>query len=116
MSEEEIAAAFFVAPVVVKQRLRLMTVSDKLLDIYEQDCMKLEQLMAFSISDDHARQEQVWDIVSQSHNREPYVIRRVLTEKTVRASDARALFVGLDAYLAAGGHVMRDLFETDDGG
>ncbi|KXV16428.1 chromosome partitioning protein ParB [Acetobacter malorum] len=116
MSEEEIAAAFFVAPAVVRQRLRLMTVSDKLLDIYEQDGMKLEQLMAFSISDDHARQEQVWDIVSQSHNREPYVIRRMLTEKTVRASDARARFVGLDAYLAAGGHVMRDLFETDDGG
>ncbi|MFT8520398.1 ParB/RepB/Spo0J family partition protein [Acetobacter syzygii] len=116
MSEEEIAAAFFVAPAVVKQRLRLMTVSDKLLDIYEQDGMKLEQLMAFSISDDHARQEQVWDIVSQSHNREPYVIRRMLTEKTVRASDARARFVGLEAYIAAGGHIMRDLFEADDGG
>ncbi|RFD21504.1 ParB/RepB/Spo0J family partition protein [Komagataeibacter melaceti] len=116
MSEEEIAAAFFVAPAVVKQRLRLMTVSDKLLEIYEQDGMKLEQLMAFSISDDHARQEQVWDIVSQSHNREPYVIRRMLTEKTVRASDARARFVGLEAYIVAGGHVMRDLFEADDGG
>ncbi|GEL51218.1 ParB/RepB/Spo0J family partition protein [Acetobacter tropicalis] len=116
MSEEEIAAAFFVAPTVVKQRLRLMTVSDKLLDIYEQDGMKLEQLMAFSISDDHARQEQVWDIVSQSHNREPYVIRRMLTEKTVRASDRRVRFVGLDAYLAAGGPIMRDLFEVDDGG
>ncbi|WP_182356632.1 ParB/RepB/Spo0J family partition protein [Komagataeibacter europaeus] len=116
MSEEEIAAAFFVAPAVVKQRLRLMTVSDKLLDIYEKDGMRLEQLMAFSISDDHARQEQVWDIVSQSHNREPYVIRRMLTEKTVRASDARARFVGLEAYIVAGGHVMRDLFEADDGG
>lgn len=116
MSEEEIAAAFFVAPAVVKQRLRLMTVSDKLLDIYEQDGMRLEQLMAFSISDDHARQEQVWDIVSQSHNREPYVIRRMLTEKTVRASDRRVRFVGLDAYLAAGGPIMRDLFEADDGG
>ncbi|WNM08726.1 ParB/RepB/Spo0J family partition protein [Komagataeibacter nataicola] len=116
MSEEEIAAAFFVAPAVVKQRLRLMTVSDTLLDIYEQDGMKLEQLMAFSISDDHARQEQVWDIVSQSHNREPYVIRRMLTEKTVRVSDARARFVGLEAYIVAGGHVMRDLFEADDGG
>ncbi|MGY6770696.1 ParB/RepB/Spo0J family partition protein [Komagataeibacter sp. NFXK3] len=116
MSEEEIAAAFFVAPTVVKQRLRLMTVSDKLLEIYEQDGMKLEQLMAFSISDDHARQEQVWDIVSQSHNREPYVIRRMLTEKTVRASDRRVRFVGLDAYLAVGGPIMRDLFEADDGG
>ncbi|AHI25872.1 chromosome partitioning protein ParB [Komagataeibacter xylinus] len=116
MSEEEIAAAFFVAPTVVKQRLRLMTVSDKLLDIYGQDGMRLEQPMAFSISDDHARQEQVWDIVSQSHNREPYIIRRMLTEKTVRASDARARFVGLDTYLAAGGHIMRDLFEADNGG
>ncbi len=116
MSEEEIAAAFFVVPAVVKQRLRLMTVSDKLLDIYEQDGMKLDQLMAFSISDDHDRQLQVWEIVSQSHNREPYVIRRMLTEKTVRASDRRVRFVGLDAYLAAGGHVMRDLFEADDGG
>lgn len=100
----------------VKQRLRLMTVSDKLLDIYEQDGMKLEQLMAFSISDDHARQEQVWEIVSKSHNREPYVIRRMLTEKTVRASDRRVRFVGLDTYLAAGGPIMRDLFEADDGG
>ncbi|ATU72294.1 hypothetical protein SXCC_04259 [Gluconacetobacter sp. SXCC-1] len=116
MSEEEIAAAFFVVPTVVKQRLRLMTVSDKLLDVYEQDGMKLDQLMAFSISDDHARQEQVWEIIAQSHNREPYLIRRMLTEKTVRASDRRVRFVGLEAYLAAGGHVMRDLFEADDGG
>ncbi|WP_130732917.1 ParB/RepB/Spo0J family partition protein [Komagataeibacter xylinus] len=116
MSEEEIAAAFFVAPAVVKQRLRLMTVSDKLLDIYEQDGMKLDQLIAFSISDDHSRQEQIWDIVSRSHNSEPYVIRRMLTEKTVRASDRRVRFVGLEAYLAAGGPVMRDLFEADDGG
>ncbi|MBB2161192.1 ParB/RepB/Spo0J family partition protein [Gluconacetobacter sacchari] len=116
MSEEEIAAAFFVVPAVVKQRLRLMTVSDKLLDVYEQDGMKLDQLMAFSISDDHARQEQVWEIIAQSHNREPYLIRRILTEKTVRASDRRVRFVGLDAYLAAGGPVMRDLFEADDGG
>ncbi|MFT9073185.1 ParB/RepB/Spo0J family partition protein [Gluconobacter potus] len=116
MSEEEIAAAFFVAPAVVKQRLRLMTVSDKMLDIYEQDGMKLEQLMAFSISDDPARQEQVWEIIAQSHNREPYLIRRMLTEKTVRASDRRVRFVGLEAYLAAGGPLMRDLFEADDGG
>ncbi|MBB2157985.1 ParB/RepB/Spo0J family partition protein [Gluconacetobacter diazotrophicus] len=116
MSEEEIAAAFFVVPTVVKQRLRLMTVSDRLLEIYEQDGMKLDQLMAFSISDDHTRQEQVWEIIAQSHNREPYVIRRMLTEKTVRASDRRVRFVGLDAYLAAGGPVMRDLFEADDGG
>ena len=40
----------------------------------------------------------------------------MLTEKTVRASDRRAVFVGLDAYEAAGGVVLRDLFQSDDGG
>jgi hypothetical protein len=40
----------------------------------------------------------------------------MLTEKSVRASDRRAMFVGLDAYEAAGGVVLRNLFQSDDGG
>ena len=36
-SEEEIAAAFFVSVAVVKQRLRLASVSPKLLDLYAED-------------------------------------------------------------------------------
>ena len=53
---------------------------------------------------------------SRSYNKEPYYIRRQLTEGAVRAADKRAQFVGVDAYEAAGGVVMRDLFEHDDGG
>lgn len=34
----------------------------------------------------------------------------------MRASDKRAQFVGIEAYEAAGGDVMRDLFQQDDGG
>jgi ParB family transcriptional regulator, chromosome partitioning protein len=116
MSEEAIAAAFFVAVGVVKQRLRLAAVSPKLLDVYAEDGMTLEQLMSFTVSADHARQEQVWENIKDSWSKEPYHIRRLLTEKTVRASDKRARFIGLDAYEAAGGVVMRDLFEADDGG
>ena len=40
----------------------------------------------------------------------------MLTEKTVDAGDRRALFVGADAYKAAGGIIIRDLFDEDDGG
>jgi ParB family transcriptional regulator, chromosome partitioning protein len=58
-SEDDIAAAFFVGVNVVKQRLRLASVSPKLLDLYAEDGMSLEQLMAFAVTDDHARQEQV---------------------------------------------------------
>ena len=116
MSEEEIAARHFVTPAIVKQRLRLASVSPKLHDVYAEDGMTLEQLMAFSVTADQARQEQVWDNVSRSQLDEPYQIRRMLTENTVRASDRRVQFIGLDAYEQAGGAVMRDLFEHDDGG
>ncbi len=115
-SEEDIAAAFFVGVNVVKQRLRLAAVSEKLLDVYAEDGVSLEQLMAFTVTSDHARQEQVWETLQRSYSHEPYQIRRMLTERTVRASDKRALFVGLDAYEQAGGLIMRDLFQQDDGG
>jgi len=116
MTDEEIAAALFVTPQVVKQRLRLVAVSPALLEVYAEDGMTLEQLMAFTVSDDHARQEQVWDAIKDSWQKEPYQIRRMLTETTVRASDKRAIFVGVDAYQAAGGCILRDLFQDDDGG
>ncbi len=115
-SEEDIAAAFFVGVNVVKQRLRLAAVSEKLLDVYAEDGMSLDQLMAFTVTSDHVRQEQIWETLQRSYSQEPYQIRRMLTERTVRASDKRVLFVGLDAYEQAGGLIMRDLFQQDDGG
>jgi ParB family transcriptional regulator, chromosome partitioning protein len=116
LGEEEIAARFFVNASVVRQRLRLAAVSEKLLDIYGEDGMTLDQLMAFTVTSDHARQEQVWEALARSYNKEPYLIRRQLTEGAVRASDKRVRFVGIEAYEAAGGGVMRDLFQQDDGG
>jgi ParB family chromosome partitioning protein len=114
---EEIAARFFVSAATVKQRLRLASVSPKLLELYEKDEIRLEQIMAFSISNDHARQEQVWERISGNpHMQEPYYIRRLLTETTVRADDRRAVYVGAEAYEAAGGVILRDLFEQDSGG
>ncbi len=116
LSEEDIAARFFVNGSIVKQRLRLAAVSEKLLDVYAEDGMTLEQLMAFTVTNDHARQEQVWESLSRSYNKEPYIIRRQLTEGAVKAADRRAQFVGIDAYETAGGMVLRDLFQHDDGG
>lgn len=55
MSEEDIAARHFVSPAIVKQRLRLASVSPKLHDVYAEDGMTLEQLMAFSVTADHVR-------------------------------------------------------------
>ncbi len=115
-SEEEIAAAFFVTPAVVKQRLKLAAVAPSLLNLYADDAMSLEQLMAFTVNGDHQRQCEVWEALKNAYAREPYHIRRLLTEGAVRAADKRARFVGLDAYEAAGGAVLRDLFsDAEDG-
>ncbi|WP_372027423.1 ParB/RepB/Spo0J family partition protein [Tistrella mobilis] len=115
-SEEEIAAAFFVSVNVVKQRLKLASVSPALLDVYAEDGMTLDQLMAFTVSGDHERQEQVFERLKASYDRQPYAIRRMLIEGAVRAADKRVQFIGMDAYVVAGGPVLRDLFQGDDGG
>jgi ParB family chromosome partitioning protein len=111
---EEIAARFGVTPHVVRQRLRLGAVSPKLIQLYRDGDLTLEQLMAFAITDDQARQEGVYERLS--YDRDASTIRRLLTETHVAATDRRARFVGLEAYIEAGGTILRDLFTEDRGG
>src|SRR5258707_15888198 len=70
--------------------------------------------MAFAITDDHARQEQVFE--NLPYNRDPCIIRRELTRTHVAATDRRAIFVGAEAYIEVGGTILRDLFTEDRGG
>jgi ParB family chromosome partitioning protein len=86
----------FVSPAIVKQRLRLASVSPKLHDVYADDGMTLEQLMASRLRPTR-RVRSRFGIMSKSGYDEPYQIRRTLTENTVRASDRSAQFIGLDA-------------------
>ncbi|KRQ15942.1 ParB/RepB/Spo0J family partition protein [Bradyrhizobium manausense] len=111
---EEIAARFGVTPHVVRQRLRLGAVSPSLIELYRDGDLTLEQLMAFAITDDQARQESVFERLS--YDRDASTIRRLLTETHVAATDRRARFVGLEAYIEAGGTILRDLFTEDRGG
>jgi ParB family transcriptional regulator, chromosome partitioning protein len=111
---EEIAARFGVTPHVVRQRLRLGAVSPKLMQAYRDGGLALDQLMAFAITEDHTRQEAVYERLS--YNRDATTIRRLLTETHVAATDRRAVFVGVEAYTQAGGTILRDLFTEDRGG
>ncbi len=111
---EDIAARFGVSAHIVKQRLRLGAVSPKLMQVYRSGGLTLEQLMAFAITEDHARQEQVY--ANLSYNRDPSQIRRDLTKANVAATDRRAVFIGAEAYEKAGGTIIRDLFTQDNGG
>tara|TARA_R110002020_G_scaffold260972_1_gene475348 strand:+ start:609 stop:1697 length:1089 start_codon:yes stop_codon:yes gene_type:complete len=77
-SDAEIAAAFFVTPQIVKQRLKLASVTPALPEVYAEDDMTLERLMAVTVNPDHARQVQVWDVIHSSWNKAPFQIRRML--------------------------------------
>ncbi len=100
----------------MKQRLKLASVAPALLEVYAEDGMKLVQLMAFTANPDHALQVQDWNMINSFWNKEPFQIRRMLTETSVRVSARRAFFVGVDTSETAGGTLLHNLFQGDDGG
>ncbi len=112
----DIAARFGVTEVIVRRRLALAKVSPKLLELYRAEKMTFEQLSAFTVSDDHERQEQVWDNLSH-WDREAYRIKSSLMTGEVAHTDRRVKLIGgLYDYEQAGGAVRRDLFgEPGDG-
>lgn len=111
-STEHVAAMFGVKPDVVVKRLKLASASPRLLQVYRDDGMTLEQLMALSITDDHVAQERVWSAaVADGHwSCEPARLRARLVEGAALGSSPAARFVGVDAYERAGGSLRRDLF------
>jgi len=111
---EEIAARFGLTPDTVRRRMRLAAVSPRLMQLYRDGELTLDQLSAFAISDDHERQEQVH--ANLGWNDDPYSIRHAMMETHVAPNDRRARFVGDEAYTAAGGVVVRDLFSDEDAG
>jgi ParB family transcriptional regulator, chromosome partitioning protein len=114
-SIEHVAAIFNVRPLVVQQRLKLATASPRMFEVFRQDGMTLEQLMALCITDDHVAQERVWDAgKGRDWERTPQRLRQLLTADEVQASAPLARFVGLQAYEKAGGVTRRDLFGEDD--
>lgn len=113
MSIEDIAARHGVTPDVVKRRLLLARVSPKVMQLFREGTLTLEQVMAFTLTDDHAAQDAL--LAGRHYPPSAWEIRRALTEQAVASTDARARFVGEDAYVAAGGTLRRDLFD-DRGG
>ena len=110
---EDVAARFGVSPLTVQRRLKLAALSPRLIALYRQDGVNLDQLMALTLADDHAVQEANWFDVPH-WERSAAAIRRRLTAGEVEAAcSGLARFVGIEAYEAAGGVVKRDLFDSE---
>lgn len=112
---EDVAAAFGVSPAVVRRRLKLANVSPRLLNDFREGEVNLEQLMALAVVDDHAAQEAAF-YEGPDWQRNPGQLKRRLLVDQVAATSALGRFVGEDAYRAAGGNIVQDLFAADGQG
>lgn len=113
LTAAEIAAHHGVSIPTVERRLKLANLAPAIMELFQEDKVGLDQLKALALASDHARQVEVWENLARTGRTSAYHIRAALVEGEVRADDRTAIFIGLEAYEAAGGTVRRDLFGTE---
>jgi len=112
MSADDVARRFGCTVRLVEQRLALARLSPKIRAAYRKGDINLDVARAFAINDDHAAQERVFRQFAKPITHAQSV-RNALTAGRIPAHDRLARFVGAEAYEAAGGVLVRDLFEPD---
>lgn len=112
MSADDVARRFGCTVRLVEQRLALARLSPKIRAAYRKGDINLDVARAFAINDDHAAQERVFRQFAKPITHAPSV-RNALTVGRIPAHDRLARFVGAEAYEAAGGVLVRDLFEPE---
>lgn len=108
-SIDAICTKFGVTAFHVQRRLKMANVAPELIELYRQDEITLDHIMAFASTDDQARQLLVWNGLNE-YNRSASHIKHFLNESEVSIKDPRVQLVGLDFYIAAGGTMRTDLF------
>ena len=116
LTVREIANRFGLTTRTVQRRLRLGGIAPDILGHARDGHLTLDQLEAFAATPDRARQLDVWNKMRGhgGYTATAGWIRKELQQGLVSAASARARFVGLKAYKAAGGTVEEDLFAAED--
>jgi ParB family chromosome partitioning protein len=109
---DEVARRFGVERRHVDQRLALAGLSPKIKTAWKRGDITLDAARAFCLVDDHAQQDAVFRSLGKPVTHAQSVRARLMDGR-IRANDRLAIFVGLEAYEAAGGKVLRDLFDTE---
>lgn len=95
----------------VEGRLRLASLAPVVFEALGSGEISLDVAKAYAATPDAERQAYVFEQAGRSYmSSHPDSIRRMMTQATISASDRRALFIGEEAYVAAGGRVEHDLF------
>lgn len=115
LSPEEIANRFGISHMSVRRRLKLACISPKIMRLFREGEATLEQMQALALTEDQSLQEQIF-IGVEEWERRPDNIKRKLAQDGIAATSRLARFITLEAYEAAGGEVIRDLFDDRNSG
>ncbi len=110
---EQIAARFGVSERTVQKRVRLGDLPDEVIAAYRDGRVNADTAEAFATTGDTDFQRTVFASLSQAGQLYGHSVRQALSQRQSRSDAPAALFVGLQAYRAAGGTVEDPLFEDD---
>lgn len=100
----------------VQRMLKLANLAPALLEKLAKDEINVEQCQALCLESDQERQVQVFDSVyAQWASAPAHLLRKAITETEVSVTSTRFVFIGREAYEAAGGVVREDLFSREEG-
>lgn len=111
---EDVARRFGLTVRFVEGRLRLANLAPCVFEALAEGTITLDMAKAYGAISDVERQAHVYSELQDAwYQVTPDTIRRMVLDATVRGCDPRAVLVGRDAYLAAGGRIERELFDDD---
>jgi ParB family chromosome partitioning protein len=114
-SPADVAKRFGLTERFVLGRLRLASLAEPIFDALANGDITLDVAIAYASTSDSERQAAVFEQMNGAYYRNNVgEIRRQLASYSYRANDPRALLVGREAYIAAGGRIDRDLFSDAD--
>ncbi|MPR11135.1 Eco57I restriction-modification methylase domain-containing protein [Microvirga tunisiensis] len=92
-----------------RSRLKLAVISPRIVEAFRAGRIGLDQIEALTISLDHDLQERTVFEAINDWQLQPEQIKAVLSQGPLKETHKYVVFVGLDAYEAEGGTVIRDL-------
>jgi ParB family chromosome partitioning protein len=97
----------------ILQRLALGRVTDVVLTAFVKNELDLEDVMAFTVVADKAKQAECYEALKTDRSLYPRAIKCWLLGQSITANSALGKFVGRSAYVKAGGSVSADLFSDE---
>lgn len=108
----DIAMAYGATEARVYRRLALANLPEPVIDALRKGEISLSNATAFTISDDEKLTLEILENV-RGQGESEHRIKKMLKPDAVKDSDRRAVFVGIEAYKAAGGRTGSDLFAEE---